>query len=107
MIELDKNNFNSAISEGIVLVDFWSESCERCVGLMPEIVRLEASFCGKVTFCSLNIQGNRRLAIAQKVMGLPSVVIWRDGKRIIHLSGEALDGQQIRQALEDVLHNMA
>ncbi|MFP2428897.1 thioredoxin family protein [Enterobacter ludwigii] len=59
MIELDKNNFDAAISEGIVLVDFWSESCERCIGLMPEIIELEEILCGKVTFCSLNIQGNR------------------------------------------------
>lgn len=107
MIELDKDNFDSAVAEGIVLVDFWSESCERCMELMPAIIELDGQFREQVAFCSLNIQGNRRLAIAQKVMGLPSVVIWRDGKRRIHLSGETLDGEQIRKALETVLHSEA
>lgn len=100
MIELNKDNFDSHIARGMTLVDFWSESCERCKELMPEMHQLEQEFSAKVTFCSLNIQGNRRLAMAQKVMGLPSVVIWRDGERLIHLTGESLDGEQIRQALQ-------
>lgn len=107
MIELDKDNFDAAIAQGVVLVDFWSESCERCKELMPEIHQLEEAYGGQVTFCSLNIQGNRRLAMAQKVMGLPSIVIWRDGERAVHLSGESLDSEQICQALETQLHGTA
>ncbi|MFD1802536.1 thioredoxin family protein [Mixta tenebrionis] len=107
MIELNKDNFDATIAHGVVLVDFWSESCERCKELMPEIHQLAEAYRGQVTFCSLNIQGNRRLAMAQKVMGLPSVVIWRNGERVHHLSGESLDSEQIRQALETLLHGTA
>ncbi|QIU89483.1 thioredoxin family protein [Yokenella regensburgei] len=107
MIELNKDNFDAAIAQGVVLVDFWSESCERCMELMPEIHQLADAYRGKVTFCSLNIQGNRRLAMAQKVMGLPSIVVWRNGERVAHLSGETLDSEQIREALEAQLHSVA
>ncbi|EGI25781.1 thioredoxin [Escherichia coli TA206] len=107
MKELNKDNFDESISHGIVLVDFWSENCERCKELMPDVHRLADEYTGRVAFYSLNIQGNRRLAMAQKVMGLPSVVIWRDGERLIHLSGESLDGGQIRQALEAALNGSA
>lgn len=107
MIELNKDNFAEVTAKGVVLVDFWSESCERCKELMPEVHQLADEYNGKVTFCSLNIQGNRRLAMAQKVMGLPSIVIWRDGERIAHISGESLDTTQIRQALDTVLDGTA
>lgn len=35
MIELNKDNFDEMVAQGIVLVDFWSENCERCKELMP------------------------------------------------------------------------
>ncbi|WP_439827091.1 thioredoxin family protein [Aeromonas enteropelogenes] len=107
MIELNKDNFDEMVAQGIVLVDFWSENCERCKELMPDIHQLADAYSGQVTFCSLNIQGNRRLAMAQKVMGLPSIVIWQNGERTIHLSGEDLDSEKIRQALETLLHGTA
>ena len=103
MIELNKDNFANYTSKGIVLVDFWSESCERCKEIMPDICQLEESFGKEATFCSLNIQANRRLAMEQKVMGLPSVVIWRDGERMVHLSGESVNEERIRTALEELL----
>lgn len=103
MKELNKDNFDDAIASGVVLVDFWSESCERCKELMPDVHQLSEDYSGKVDFCSLNIQGNRRLAMAQKVMGLPSIVIWRNGERMTHLSGESLAADDIRQALDAVL----
>lgn len=39
MKELNKDNFDDAIASGVVLVDFWSESCERCKELMPDVHR--------------------------------------------------------------------
>ncbi|MEF2509602.1 thioredoxin family protein [Vibrio mimicus] len=103
MIELNKDNFAEHVSQGMVLVDFWSENCDRCKEIMPDIHQLEELFSEKITFCSLNIQGNRRLAMEQKVMGLPSVVIWQDGQRVAHLSGESLDGVKIKQTLKTLL----
>lgn len=40
-------------------------------------------------------------------MGLPSIVIWRNGERMTHLSGESLAADDIRQALDAVLAGAA
>lgn len=72
MIELNKDNFDMETSTGLVIVDFWGESCGRCMELMPGVHELEKVYGDRVKFCSLNIAGQRRLAMAQKVMGLPS-----------------------------------
>lgn len=84
MIELNKDNFEEEVlkSEGIVLVDYWSPSCEPCKALMPHINELEAAHGDKIKFTSLDITKARRLAIGQKVMGLPVIAIYKDGEKI-------------------------
>ncbi len=100
MIELDKDNYETETGTGLVLVDFWGESCGRCLELMPDVHKLAETYEGKVKFCSLNIAGNRRLAMAHKVMGLPSFLIYQDGEKKEHLTGEDLDIDKIEQAIK-------
>jgi thioredoxin 1 len=90
MIELDKDNFDSTVlsSQGLFLVDFWSQSCETCAEMMPQMEALEAELSGKAAFGKVDIQGNRRLAIREKVLGLPTVLIYRNGERLASFSKE-------------------
>ena len=84
MIELNKDNFEEEVlkAEGYVMVDFWGPSCEPCVALMPHIVEFEKTYGDKIKFSSLDITKARRVAIGQKVMGLPVIAIYKDGERI-------------------------
>lgn len=43
MFELDKDTFETEVLQGTgyVLVDFWSEGCEPCKALMPDIQEME------------------------------------------------------------------
>ena len=102
MIELIKDNFDAETSTGTVLVDFWGESCGRCKELMPDVHRLAEQYGDKIKFCSVNTstQGNRRVAMSQKVMGLPAFVFYKDGERGEHLSGEELDAAQLEAAIK-------
>lgn len=84
MLELNKDNFESEVlqAEGYVLVDYWSPSCEPCKALMPLVEEMEKSFGDKIKFTALDITKARRLAIGQKVLGLPVIAIYKDGERI-------------------------
>ena len=84
MIELNKDNFEEEVlkAEGHVMVDFWGPSCEPCKALMPHIHEFEKTYGEKIKFTSLVITKARRLAIGQKVMGLPVIAIYKDGERI-------------------------
>jgi thioredoxin 1 len=44
-----------------------------------------------MVFASLNIKGARRLAISQKVMGLPAMIIYKDGEILDRMSPEQVD----------------
>lgn len=82
MIELDRKNFEDEVKEGLVLVDYWGPTCEPCKALMPHIEKLEEEYGDKIKFASLDITKARRLAIAQKVMGLPAIIIYKDGEEV-------------------------
>jgi len=89
MIELDKDNFDSEVLQatGPVLVDFWGEKCEPCKALMPEVHALAEKYGDKMKMCKLNTTQNRRLAIGQKVLGLPTFIVYKNGEKIKEISG--------------------
>ena len=84
MLELNKENFESEVleAEGYVLVDFWSQGCEPCKALMPSVHELSDKYGDKLKFTSLDTTKARRLAIKQKVLGLPTLAIYKDGSKV-------------------------
>ena len=88
MIALDKDTFQAEVKDakGLVLVDYWSESCEPCKALMPEVAALSEKYGGQVKFTKLDIIKARRLAIAEQVLGLPTIILYKDGQKIEELT---------------------
>ena len=84
MLELDKNNFNAEVleAEGKVLVDFFGDGCVPCAALMPHVHAFAEQYGDKIKFTSLNTTKARRLAIGQKILGLPVIAIYENGAKI-------------------------
>lgn len=85
MIELTKENFDEEVAnytEKPVFVDFWGDKCEICKELIPGVHGLEEKYSDKIKFASLNIGSARRLAISQRVLGLPTMIIYKNGEKI-------------------------
>ena len=83
MLELTKDNFAAEVLEapGKILVDYYGDGCVPCAALMPHV----HAFAEKYTtlkFCSLNTTKARRLAISQKILGLPVIAIYENGVMI-------------------------
>lgn len=89
MLELSKENFDAEVLEekGAVLVDFWGTKCEPCKALMPDVHRLAEQYGDKIKICKLNTTENRRLAIGQKVLGLPTFIVYKNGEKVKEISG--------------------
>lgn len=102
MLIVDKETFDAEVldSKGVTLVDFWSESCANCLELMPKVEALEKTYSDKVKFCKFDIKAGRRLAISQKVMGLPSILLYVDGEKKEHLTGEHLSAEEIEKEIK-------
>lgn len=90
MIELNKDNWTNEVEnvKGWVIVDFWSPKCEPCKELKPAFLELEEKYGATIKFCGLDITKARRVAIGQKVLGLPVIAFYSDGKKVIEFTGE-------------------
>jgi thioredoxin 1 len=88
MVELSKENFEQEVlkADGLVMVDFWSQKCEPCKELSPSLHEMAERNAGKAKFCSLDITNNKRLAISQKVLGLPTIIFYQNGEMVAAFS---------------------
>jgi thioredoxin 1 len=103
MIEVNKENFPSEVLESNkpVLVDIWGPSCQPCLELMPEVEELSKTYDEKVKVVKLNSVENRRLCMELRVIGLPSFLVFKEGKEVARLGGKEVN----IQAIEDLLQN--
>ena len=90
MLEVDKNTFQAEVleAEGYVFVDFFGDGCVPCQALMPFVHSMADQYGDKLKFTSLNTTKARRLAIGQKILGLPVMAIYKDGEKVEELSAD-------------------
>ena len=84
MIELTKETFEDEVlkAEGTVLVDFYGDGCVPCQALMPHVHAMEDTYGKDINFLVLNTTKSRRLAIGQKILGLPVIALYKGGEKI-------------------------
>jgi thioredoxin 2 len=84
-----------------VLVDIWAPWCGPCRMLAPTLDQLAGRMAGKLIVGKLNSDENPRAAGSLKVMGIPTLILFKGGKVVARQSGvmglEQLEGW-LRQA---------
>ena len=93
MIHITKENFQTEIveSDKPVVVDFWAEWCGPCKMAAPIFEALAEKHGDKVKFAKLNIDEQGELAVMNRVMSIPTFIVFDGGKavdRMIGLSSE-------------------
>ena len=83
-----------------VLVDYWGPRCGPCLKLMPWVEKLADEVADTATIVKLNTAENRRLAINQQVMGLPTFALYSNGEEIERLSGDDVTPKAILALLQ-------
>ena len=87
MTEVTRETFEAEVlqAEGYVLCDFYGDGCVPCEALMPHIQKLAETYGDRMKFAALNTSKARRLAIGQKVLGLPTIVLYKGGEKVQEL----------------------
>jgi thioredoxin 1 len=63
-----------------VLVDFWAEWCGPCKMIAPILDELANSYAGKLKIAKINIDHNQKTPRNYNVRGIPTLMIFKDGK---------------------------
>ncbi|CUX17008.1 thioredoxin TrxA [Clostridium sp. C105KSO13] len=102
MKDLDKTNFDEEVlkAQGYVFVDFYGDGCVPCQALMPKVHEFAETYGDKMKFTSLNTTKARRLAIGQKVLGLPVMAVYKDGEKIDEVVKDEATAQSIEAMIQ-------
>ena len=105
MLVVDKKTFEEEVlqAEGYVLVDFFGDGCEPCKALLPHVEEIAQKYEGKMKFTKLNTTKARRLAISQKVLGLPVIAIYKDGEKVEELVKEEATPANIEAMIQKLI----
>ncbi len=68
--------------KGYSLVDFWAEWCGPCRQLSPIIDEIASDFEDKVKVLKMNIDENPDTPTKMGVRGIPTLMLFQDGKHI-------------------------
>lgn len=99
ILHITKENFETEVlnSEGTVLVDFWAEWCMPCRMMMPVVDKIAEEY-PEVKVGKINIDEQEELAAQYKVMTIPTLMVFKDGKPV-----ESSIGVQTKTFVEKML----
>lgn len=102
MIRVDKANFEEEVLNyrGKVVVEFWSETCQPCKELLPYVEKLSIKYDKYMKFCNIDTKGAPRIAIKQKVLSLPVIRIYENGKILDETSNGDVTVQNIERMIK-------
>ena len=89
-----------------VLVDFWAEWCGPCRMIAPALEEIAGEIGEQVDIFKLNIDENPDTPTRYGVRGIPTMVLFKDGKPVAQKVGAA-PRSQIRQWLEAEIKSAA
>jgi len=69
-------------AKGAVLVDFWAEWCGPCRMVAPILDEIAQEYQGKLTIAKVNIDENPETPSAYAVRGIPTMILFQDGKPV-------------------------
>ncbi len=102
--EVNDSNFEEVVlkNEKPVVVDFWAPWCQPCRIIAPIIEELAREYDGKVVFTKLNTDENIQTTMRFGIRGIPTLLIFKDGKEVGRIVG-ARPKPQLKEEIERVL----
>ncbi len=89
-------------SNGLVMVDFWAVWCGPCRIIAPTVEELAKEYMGKVKVGKLNTDENPDVASKYKIMGIPTIIFFKNGEKVDQIVG-AVPKPQLKSKLDALL----
>lgn len=85
-----------------VLVDYWADWCGPCKMIAPILEEAAKNYAGRVNIVKLDIEKNRDTAAAYGIRGIPTLMLFKDGKPSATKVG-ALSKSQLHAFLDEAV----
>jgi thioredoxin 1 len=103
-LKVDAATWEGAVlkMKGLIMVDFWAAWCRPCLMIAPTIEELATEYAGRLTVAKLNTDENPDVASRYQIMGIPTLIFFRDGKPVEKIVGAA-SKQQFKEKIDSLL----
>ena len=82
------NKFSQIINQDkLVLVDFFADWCGPCKMMSPILKELKGAMGEAVSIIKINVDNNQQLAAQYQVKGVPTLILFKEGKQLWRQSG--------------------
>lgn len=89
-------------SGDLVMVDFWAVWCGPCRMIAPTVEELAKEYAGKVKVGKLNTDENPEIASKYKIMGIPTIMFFKNGEKVDQIVG-AVPKPQLKAKIDGLL----
>ena len=82
------SNFDTIInSEKPVLIDFFATWCGPCKTLAPILKQVKDSMGERISIIKIDVDKNQQIALKYQVRGVPTMILFQNGKQLWRQSG--------------------
>jgi thioredoxin 1 len=80
VMDINDQNFDQIISEGVTIVDFWAPWCLPCRLQGPILKNVSGKVGDKAKICKMNVDENMTTAQKYGIVSIPTLLVFRDGE---------------------------
>jgi len=104
VFEVTSSNWDNEVlkAQGLVMIDFWAAWCGPCRMISPTVEELAKEYGGKIKVMKLNTDENPEIASRYKIMGIPTVIFFKDGNMLDQIVG-VVQKQQLKAKIDSFL----
>jgi thioredoxin 1 len=95
------SSFNNIIqSEKPVLVDFFATWCGPCQTLAPILKQVKDNLGERISIIKIDVDKNQQIAAQYQVRGVPTLILFQNGKQLWRQSGVLSTSDLIKVIVE-------